>query len=155
MHDIIVIYGNNLIQAGLLGWAMTLLVGKRPTLNQIFTFALAYGLAVPLSRLIYDLLPVPFFTHTILLFFWAIVLYWVVFKLPIVKAIIAGLIGIIIFFIVDGLLIIQLVRIFNITIEAGEANYLFLTFVFLTINICFIGIIILNKITGFSIFKEK
>ncbi len=155
MVEATIIYTTNVIQAGLLAWAMSILVGKEASKKQIALFAVAYGLTVPLSRKIYIFFELPFYTHTLILLIWAFVLYLTIIRLSAFKAVIATLLGILFFLIIDGLIIIQISNLFNISIEAASTNIWLYFLLANVINLCFLFIIAINKIFGFSLFVKE
>jgi len=117
------IYLVNIIQAGLMALAMTTVIGEKQGTRKLIIFALAYGLAVPLFRNIYYFINVPFFTHTFMLVIWALLLYFLMMGITPLKALAGSLLGMIVSFIVDGLLIAQIMRLFNISLEFVLAHF--------------------------------
>jgi hypothetical protein len=148
------VYTVNIIQAGLMALAMTTVIGEKPGSKRIIIFALAYGLAVPIFRSIYNFINAPFYTHTFILVIWAFLLYFLVIGMEPLKALIGSLLGMIISFIVDGVLIIQIMKVFNITVESVLANPIIFILLTSITSLVFLMIYLLSSVVGITLFKS-
>ncbi|MDW7675161.1 MAG: hypothetical protein SCK28_11570 [Bacillota bacterium] len=145
----------NIVQAALLSTSMILMVGEKIRKNEIVAFAIIYGLAVPLARSIYGVMHAPFYTHTMILITIAILLYKFLIKLSWLKAAAATLLGVTIMFITDALIVVQVIKLFDLTVQEITNNMVLYTLLTSITSLVMLLIIVLNRITGISLFNPQ
>ncbi len=115
------LYLSHFIHAWLVFVTPLIFLNYKTTIRQQALFTIIYGLGVAFSRNIYDFVKVPFGTHTILLIILSIVLFKNILKdFGWNKSIYTSLIIVIILLINDTLILLPLMKMFNLTITGVE-----------------------------------
>ncbi|MFZ3172432.1 MAG: hypothetical protein WA118_10665 [Carboxydocellales bacterium] len=138
------------IESSLLVAAGPGLLGMRPRIGQILLVGLVHGLAVWGVRTLYQVLKIPFGSHTLIL---AIILFlclWQLAKLPIFVAISGAAISVTLLLISEPLILIPFVGYLNLTFEQIMKNFL----LFFPIALVGDSLLILAVILGFFLKKR-
>lgn len=118
------IFLSNFIHAWFFCIAPLAIFNQKVTIKQQSIFTLIYGLGVYLSRRIYEFLPVPFGTHTIMLISLGILLFILICKVSVKKSIMMTLLVFIVLIVADGTLSLPVMNFFNIPMSSYENNIL-------------------------------
>jgi len=118
------IFLSNFIHAWFFCIAPLTLFNYKPTLRQHMLFTLVYGFSVYLSRRIYEILPVPFGTHTFILIAISVALFVFVCKVSFKISLLCSIIVFIVLVVSDGIISLPVMNLLNITIKSYDESVL-------------------------------
>lgn len=139
------LYLSHFIHAWLMFVAPLSLLGYKPTVKQRVWFTLVYALGIIFSRKIYDFLPLPFGTHTLILLTLSVILFKKIVKdFSWHKSLSISLMLFIAMLINDSLILLPIMNLLGITVQELADNPLVLLFITAMSNFVFIVIYIIG-----------